>query len=185
MKRFVFAALLATSALIAAGKSRSGKILAQAGVGPALPIHSASMESAMTAGGEGTRRWCGYDLALGIGIGEKFYAIARIDDSKDIDLPPDADLAIESFAITAGLRYYPKITGPYLGAGAGVGGMRISYVSSDDVSDPGFAICAGGGYDLSRNPRKLSLALEANFLSMWVDGENDSAVVLTLNLCYK
>lgn len=187
----VFAALIAFLAVpfLAASQGSGRGVLFQLGAGAGFPSYPGQAEAAFSYldSMPGVDRLkLSLDVALGAAISQQAYFMARIDGIGDRIYDSSTWVQMNLYLFSAGLRYYPSVTGFYVEAGAGASkAVAQSSLGTSSSSDFGFGYGAAVGYDLNADAKGFGLTLEAKYDNLSISGEQAGAFMLTLNLCWK
>jgi hypothetical protein len=173
MKRAVLAALIFALALGLSAQSREGNFLFQIGAGPGFPSYPSVLDSAFSYAESQpgvTRLKIGVDLSLGYAFSDKGYIVAGLDGMGDRLSDSSSSFQFNTYLFSGGLRYYPSVTGFYMGAGAGSAKYVTQSTGYPDYTSPaGFGWNACAGYDFCSTPRGFGLALEAKYCGLNIE----------------
>ena len=187
----ILAALIAALAVPTLATSQDARrgLLFQLGAGagfPSYPSQTEAVFSYLDSMPGVDRLKISLDAALGAAISQQAYFIVRVDGIADRIYDSTGWVQMNLYLFSAGLRYYPSVTGFYVEGGAGASkAVAQSSLGTSNPSDFGFGYGAAAGYDFNAKARGFGLSLEAKYDSLSIAGEQVGGVMLTLNLCWK
>ena len=158
-----------------------------AGLGfPGYPVEAEAVLSGLDDRPGVERFRVAVDVSVGFALSQNTFLMAGMDGTGD-RLMDDSDyMQVNLYLYSLGLRYYPRTTGFYFEGNLGTTACLIQLSDLESrVSDFGFGYGAALGYDFNDSPRGFGLSLEARFNGLEIEGDAASALMLTLNCCWK
>ena len=190
-KRMLMVAVLlcAWATLMAGAQEARGGVLFQIGGGLAQPSYPGELEAYMSYADSqpGVERMkLGLNIGLGVPISAHAYLMGRIDGLGDRVYDSYDYMQLNLYLYSVGARYYPAMTGFFvegsLGASKAVV-MSSAYGMNSSNGALGYGV--GIGYDFNPAMRGLSMAVEARYAMLDIEGSSVGAFLLMLSACVK
>jgi hypothetical protein len=125
------------------------------------------------------------DVAGGISIAPDSFLMLRLDCTGDRLSYGTNWVQINSYLYSIGVRHYWRRF--FVDGALGMARIvtQLNSVSDYSLSDPGFGIGGGVGYDFAGNQQRFGAILEAHGDALYIDGDNVSNISLLFDLCVK